>query len=179
MMIYKPLSFVLGIAVGFFLFIFIESGQLTIDSAILTGFFTVTGAIVGGLITYFTTVTQTASEERRAGIKRSEDIEDRNFNIKKETYMKVLQDCYDSAFHRHMGITNKVLTKEESRERNNNLMFFEIFASESVREVIKPLVKLFGKEVKKDSIEYEQYMSDINKGIIDLTNAIKKDLGIF
>jgi len=92
--------------------------------------------------------------------------------------MKVLQDCYDSAFHRHMGISNKILTKEESRERNNNLMFFEIFASEPVREVIKPLVKLFGKEVKKDSTEYEKYMQGINKGINDLTNAIKNDLDI-
>ena len=177
-MIPKLSTFGTGAAIGFFSFIFIESDKFTIDSAVLTGFFTLAGAIAGGLITYFTTVRQTASEEKRAGIKRTEDIEDRNFNIKKEVYMKVLQDCYDSAFHRHMGISNKILTKEESRERNNNLMFFEIFASEPVREVIKPLVKLFGKEVKKDSTEYEKYMQGINKGINDLTNAIKNDLDI-
>lgn len=143
------------------------------------GFLITGGALglVGGVVT---TLMTNRSEERRAKRQRDDTISDRNFSIKKDIYAAVLQHYDEVGFAHHIGKSvHEASSIEKVEEHSKNMTLLNMFAPESVKQKLTPVLKLSGMNVPKpDTKEHDIHMGEVHDKINGLRDAMAEDLGI-
>lgn len=138
----------------------------------------VSGGILTAGGTLLGTLLQNKSEEKRAKIKRTEDILDRNFNLKKEAYFQALKEFNESALARFSGIGNRALTPEELTRRNAAMTLFDMYAPDNIKSHAAVVMHLLQISIPTELTERMDFEEKLLNEIKKLSLEIRKDLGI-
>ncbi len=155
------------------------------DSSVLTGLFTLGGAIVGGfitaIVTYITTERQNAAEEKRLRIQLGHERSQYSATLKKECYTELLVMFSKAQVALFNGEHFPAQATKEDQDRFHSCMNDAILlAGEKVQKLRQEFVSVYSEaiEVMSDPAERNK-ISDRLKAITDeLRIAVRAELGI-
>lgn len=144
-------------------------------------FWQIFGLLVsGGLLSTLGGFAQSMWSERgqnhRATQRRTEELADRKFELKREAYTEALKEFNFSALVKFNGGGDRALSLDEALRRNSAITLFDMYAPDSIKTKAALIMHLFQKDLAKDAQERKNDNDRLVYEMQQLSDLIKKDL---
>lgn len=150
----------------------------TLDS----GWAALLGALVGSLTTAIFTSNQLKEqfkhENELAVTQREHEIEDRNFNLKREAYIEGIKEFNHQGLLKFTGTGDRTLSEEETRRRMSAVTLFTFYAPDEIRTQAAQLMRTFQENVPADEVAKIQFNLRLTNELRALSDALKRNLGL-
>jgi len=139
----------------------------------------VLAGVLGAALTLYGVRLQNKSERERALNRRKEELEDRNYQTKKEVYAAMMTDVHKSAIQRYAGSRGGKLDDAALTVRANNIALFDLFASTEAKNEMNVVSGFLSKVPPPIGTPgFDKYKSELKEALKKLRKVVEDELHV-